>query len=931
VGLVLRPYQADLVDRTEQQWRAGARTVLMRLATGGGKCLAPGTPVIMANGETWPVERVRQGDRLLAPGGGSRLVLGTCTGREAMYRVTPTKGDAFVCNESHILSLQRTQKRKGDPVSAPINISVREYLTKNPTWKHLHKGYRAAVDFPEQNLNSALPPYLLGVWLGDGDSNGPVVTTTDGEVLGEVMQWAECCGLKMRVEQDKRRPSLMRLHLTKGANLKGSFRYGQNPVRNALKANNLINNKHVPLSYKTASRTQRLDLLAGLMDTDGYKHHEGFDYISVRKTLAEDVAWLCRSVGLAAYVKDAWKSCNGGRKALYYRVSISGDCSIIPCRIARKRAAVREQIKHVLRFGFTVEPIGEGAYCGFELDGDGLFLLGDFTVTHNTVCFADIIQRHNGASCMIVHRTELVTQISLTLARLGIRHDVFAAEQTRRAIARLHVDELGTCYYQPGARCVVASVDTLVRMTGVESWAAQVTLWICDEGHHALDGNKWGKVISLFQHPQCRGLLPTATPIRADGKGLGRLQSDGSPGDGFADVMVEGPPERWLIDEGYLTDYRVVCPPSDLQIAGLPGASGDWSPAQLKAAARASHITGDLPRSYMEFTPYALGISFCTDVETAIDTCEAYRALGVRAETITGETHPAVRRDVFRRFERQLAIPPEQREITQLCVVDIVSEGTDLPVCQVGSFGRPSEALGLVRQQMGRIFRPVYAPGPDLTTTQGRLEAIALSDKPYAWLIDHVRHFVKPNIGPPDRPRVWTLDRRDKRGKSAPDDAIPLRVCIGCYQPYERFYRACPFCGHEPVPASRGGPEFVDGDLALLDDATLAALRGAVVDVTPAGLAKAASAWAATGLPQAFVASNGRAYNRKIEAQVALRAAMAQWGGREHAAGRDDAQIQRLFYLRFGLDVLSAQGLAATEANVLHEKVLTDLSAPAKQ
>lgn len=591
--------------------------------------------------------------------------------------------------------------------------------------------------------------------------------------------------------------------------------------------------------------------------------------------------------------------------------------------------------------GLTLRPYQQDAIFRTEeawRSGAQTVLLRLATGAGKTVVFSDIIQRHNGASCLIVHRSELVSQISLTLARLGVRHDLFAAEQTRRAIARLHVDELGACYYQPGARCVVASVDTLIRMAGIESWAKQVTLWVCDEGHHGqalladgTGGNKWGKAIALFTHPQCRGLLPTATPIRADGKGLGRLQSDGSPGDGFADVMIEGPPERWLIDEGYLTDYRVVCPPSDLQIAGLPGASGDWSPAQLKAAARASHITGDLPRSYMEFTPYALGISFCTDVETAIDTCEAYRALGVRAETITGETHPAVRRDVFRRFERQLAIPPEQREITQLCVVDIVSEGTDLPVCQVGSFGRPSESLGLVRQQMGRIFRPVYAPGPDLTTTQGRLEAIALSDKPHAWLIDHVRHFVKPNIGPPDRPRVWTLDRRDKRGKSAPDDAIPLRVCIGCYQPYERFYRACPFCGHEPVPASRGGPEFVDGDLALLDDATLAALRGTVVDVTPAGLAEAASTWAATGLPQAFVASNGRAYNRKVEAQVALRAAMAQWGGREHAAGRDDAQIQRLWWLRFGIDVLSAQGLAATEANVLREKVLTDLSAPARQ
>lgn len=527
-----------------------------------------------------------------------------------------------------------------------------------------------------------------------------------------------------------------------------------------------------------------------------------------------------------------------------------------------------------------------------------------------TICFGDVILRHKGASCLIVHRTELVSQISLTLARLGIRHDVIAADTTRRAIARAHVEELGACFYQPGARCAVASVRTLAHAKGLESWAAQVTLWVGDEAHHFLQANEWGKAVRLFTNPHCRGLLPTATPVRADGKGLG------SHHDGFADVMVEGPPERWLIDQGYLTDYRVICPTSDIvAYVGDAGASGDYSPAQMRTAAKRSHITGDLPREYCRWTPGLLGLSFCTDVDTAIETTEAYRALGVTAETLTGNTPDHVRRDMLRRFAR--------RDILQLSVVDIVSEGFDLPACQVGSFGRPSESLGLVRQQIGRVLRPIYADGPDLSTQDGRLEAISLSDKPYAWLIDHVQHITKPHIGPPDRPRIWSLDRRDKRASTAATDVIPLRVCASptCLRPYERFYKACPFCGHEPPVAGRSSPAQVEGDLAELDPAVLAALRGAV-DAVDQSVSDMAAAMRDARAQPMWITKQAKYHVDRQAGQAMLRGAMARWDAVPLPPGCGTSEADRLFYLRFGgIDRLSAMALGPNDAWALAERV----------
>ena len=195
----LRDYQVNLVAEVGQHFRRGAGGVCMVLGTGGGKCLARGTPVMMHSGEVRLVEDIAVGDLLMGPDSKPRRVEALARGREMMYRVTPTKGDAYTVNESHILSLKITgigDRRVigGNGVAYKsgdiVNISVKDYLKSSAKFKHCAKGWRVGVDYPSRDTHRFLPPYILGVWLGDGTEKHPEISTVDHEVLTQIAAYA---------------------------------------------------------------------------------------------------------------------------------------------------------------------------------------------------------------------------------------------------------------------------------------------------------------------------------------------------------------------------------------------------------------------------------------------------------------------------------------------------------------------------------------------------------------------------------------------------------------------------------------------------------------------------------------------------------------------------------------------------------------------
>lgn len=531
------------------------------------------------------------------------------------------------------------------------------------------------------------------------------------------------------------------------------------------------------------------------------------------------------------------------------------------------------------------------------------------TGSGKTVVLSKLLYDEPGASIAIAHRQELVSQISVALARNGVRHRVVGARKGSslvRVITALQVAELGYSFLDPTARCGVGGVDTVIRMDASEPWFRQIRLAVQDEGHHVLKENKWGKVAGMFPH--ARGLFPTATPLRADGRGLGRHA------DGLTDALVLAPSMRDIISMGYLTDYRLICPPSNLNLSevAISPTTGDFNQDQVRKAVHKSSIMGDVVKHYLGFAAGKLGITFAVDVEAAGEIASAFRAQGVPAEVVSAKTPDALRASILRRFKN--------REIMQLVNVDLFGEGFDLPAIEVVSFARPTESFALYSQQFGRALRlmlheDIGARWASLSDAERR-QHIAASEKPKAIIIDHVNNRIRHGL--PDAPRQWSLDRREKRNSKS--DAIPVRACVECFMVYEAVYKRCPYCGHYMPPAARSGPEFVDGDLTELDPETLAALRGDIARID-------GDFYAPQGLDHYAAMGARKRHAERQEGQSAMRNAIAWWAGVEHARGHGESESYRRFYFRFGIDVANAQLLGAREAGELAHKINLNLAA----
>ena len=375
---------------------------------------------------------------------------------------------------------------------------------------------------------------------------------------------------------------------------------------------------------------------------------------------------------------------------------------------------------------------------------------------------------------ILVHRAELLKQTSRALERLGVRHGLIAPGCT------------------PTLDLVqVASVQTLALRLHKITWRPDII--VIDECHHAVAGT-WASVIQAF--PEAKNLGVTATPCRLDGRGLGDV----------FDHLVMGPPTSELMGRGFLCKATVYAPPSVVDLSGIKKSYGDFSRRDLAERMDKPSITGDAVSHYKKLMPERPAIGFCAGISHAEHVASLFCQAGFRFKSLDGNMESNERADI-------IADLGEGR-LHGVTSDSIISEGTDIPVVTGAILLRPTESESLCLQQMGRVLRPVYAPGMPLDTDEQRLAAIAASVKPRAIILDHVGNVARHGL--PDDDREWSLDTtRRKKRKATDEDECPVRQCPQCYVAHKPG-PICPGCGFR-YEVKKRDMEVRDGELKEVD------------------------------------------------------------------------------------------------------------------
>ncbi|MDL5053337.1 DEAD/DEAH box helicase family protein [Oscillatoria laete-virens NRMC-F 0139] len=760
----LRPYQQAAVDALYAHLRKHDDNPCVVLPTG---CHAERHPILMFDGTIKRVEQIVVGDILMGPDSQPRRVLALCRGQSEMYRIVPYRSESFIVNGDHILSLVCTNEgkkgacyRQGGEIE---NISLHDYFQKSRSWKHLRKLYRVPIDF-QNCANLPIPPYILGLLLGDGCLRNTVdLTTEDDEVAASWFEYARSIGCDISVSDSGGRCPTYSLVKSCGR---------QNIVREALIALELAEcdseSKFIPHNYLVASREERQRLLAGLMDTDGARSKTGFEYTTKSEQLASDVVYLCRSLGFSARCKQKYSYCQNGNGDWYYRIHIYGDMTPIPCRIPRKRPAVRLMNKSVLREGFTVEPCGTADFFGFTLDADHLYVDGNFIVHHNsgktpviaTIC-RDAVQLWRGRVLIVAHVKELLEQAADKIQALApnLLFGIYSAGLGSR-------DTL--------APVIIAGIQSVYRRVNE---LGHFDLVIIDEAHMIpFDGDGMYRTLisGLKQfNPNLRVIGLTATPFRMNAGSIC------APENVLQSICYEIS-VRELIAQKYLCPLISKAGKQKANFESLHVRAGEFVGGEVEKLMDDTVLVEAACREITEYTRERHSVLiFSSGVKHGEHIRETLERLGVGCRSVFGDTLDFDRAQTLADFKAG--------KIKYLVNVNVLTTGFDAPNVDCVVMLRPTLSPGLYYQMVGRGFRLHPAKQNCLVLDYGG---------------NVLRH------GPVDAIQAVTPINGD-------GDA-PAKECPQCFSVIAAGYAKCPDCGFEFPPREKQKHERVASEDGIL-------------------------------------------------------------------------------------------------------------------
>lgn len=356
----------------------------------------------------------------------------------------------------------------------------------------------------------------------------------------------------------------------------------------------------------------------------------------------------------------------------------------------------------------------------------------------------------------LVNRRELVKDTSRRLDRLGLDHGIIMAGTDRR---------------KPWLNVHVASIDTLNRREVVPP----ADLIFADEAHFSVSPT-WQKVLDKYFGVPVIGM--TATPIRADGRGLGEMY----------EVLIPGPSVAELTQRGFLVPARIFAPAAP-DLSGVTIKDGEYNQKQVAKVLDRPKLIGDIVSHWMRLGRGRPTVCFGVNVEHSKHIVAQFEAAGVRAVHVDANTPDDATEQHIGREKTWAGLADGSIEVC--CSVGIISYGWDVPPVSCAILARSTKSLALYLQQVGRVLR----------THPSKTDAL---------ILDHAGACLEHGF--PDDEREWTLEGLRKKPK-LPSDAVQcVRMCRACFLAYPSTRDKCPECG-EPYEVRDTVPEFTAGEL----------------------------------------------------------------------------------------------------------------------
>jgi len=369
------------------------------------------------------------------------------------------------------------------------------------------------------------------------------------------------------------------------------------------------------------------------------------------------------------------------RKGYFYRVFISGNTEIIPCRIERKKASERKQKKNPLVTGFKIEEIGEDKFYGFELSGDHLYLTSDFMIHHNSgksLIIANVVKDLGEKTIILQPGREILLQNHSKLLSYGFDASIYSASLGRKEVSNITFATIGSVVNKP---------DLFKEFKYI----------ISDECH--LVNSKGGMYESFINKLNIKVLGLTASPYRlsTDGFGGSILKFLTRTRPRIFSKVIYYIQNKQLFDEGYLAKLKYFeIKGFDSRRLVINSTGADYTDSSVRSYYKIIKFQDNIVRvvnrlltinrkNVLVFT------RFIEEAQYVVD-----RIPG--AAIVTGETPKQERKQILDDYK--------SGKIKVVCNVGVLTLGFDYPELETVVLARPTMSLALFYQMIGRILRP---------------------------------------------------------------------------------------------------------------------------------------------------------------------------------------------------------------------------------